>query len=119
MTLIRFALCLFGGAILTLVAGYIIVVAGRRKYDFWESVSFMRSLIKSSELSKTAYQNILCAFREFDAISYRDEKVYKELISDFLFKYRDFLPEDKDEPKIKIIPDNSEGYHNYKVHLSN
>ena len=113
MTILTLALCLFAGAIVTLAIGAIIVRHESQKREFWEDVAFMRELINSSEVSKTAYQNCLMAFREFDSIAFRDDKAYKKLFADFLFKFRDFLPEA--EPKIKIIPDGSEGYYNYKI----
>lgn len=116
MTIIHFAIVLLAGGFLTLVAGYFIVRSEGRKRDFHESVIFMRSLIESSELSLTTYRNILDAFHEFDTMSYRDKKVYKKLFSDFLFKYRDFLPE-SEQPKIKIIPDGTDGQYNYKIQI--
>ena len=117
MTILTLALCLLAGAIVTLAIGAVIVKRETRKHDFWESVIFMRELIKSSEISKTAYRNCLEAFREFDSISYKDKKAFASLWTDFHFKYRDFLPCDKEEPKIKIIPDNTEGYYNYKIQV--
>jgi hypothetical protein len=84
-----------------LICGYFITRKEYRKHDYDESVIFMRELIKSSELSLTAYRNILDAFHEFNNISYRDDR-YKTLWSDFMFKYRDFLPESEG---VKIIPE--------------
>jgi len=116
MTIIQLALCLFAGAIVTLAIGAVIVKRETRKRDFWESVIFMRALISSSEISKTAYHNCLEAFREFDSISFRDKKAFASLWTEFHFKFREFLPKDI-EPKIKIIPDNTEGYYNYKIEI--
>ena len=116
MTILTLALCLFAGAIVTLAIGFIIVKHESREREFWESVIFMRALISSSEISKTAYHNCLEAFREFDSIAFRDKKAFAKLWTEFHFKYRDFLPCDI-EPKIKIIPDNTEGYCNYKIQV--
>lgn len=102
MTILQVVSYLFLMAMVILIAGVIIVKRDYRKLEFDESVIFMRELIKESELSKTAYRNILDAFHEFDTIAYRNDKAYKSLWSDFFFKYKDFLPE---SDKIKIIPE--------------
>jgi hypothetical protein len=114
MTIAKFVFLLLGMAVIIFIAGYISFNRFRSREDFNNSVIFMRSLIESSEVSQTAYRNILEAFREFDTMHYRDETIYKSLYTGFLFKYRDFLPK-SDEPRIKIIPDNTEGYYNYKI----
>jgi hypothetical protein len=113
---IELALCLFGLAVVIFIAGVIIVKHDSQKQEFWEDVAFMKALIKNSEVSLTAYRNCLEAFREFDSISYRDKKAFASLWTEFHFKFRDFLPE-SEEPKIKIIPDNSEVYYNYKIEV--
>jgi hypothetical protein len=100
MTILRFALLLLGIAGVIFIAGYVCYFSSKAKVDFNESVIFMRELIDSSELSVTAYRNILDAFRDFDTMSYQDRKVYKKLFSDFLLKYKDFLPADANGIKI-------------------
>ena len=121
MTILTLALCLFAGALFTLAIGAIIVkrdkIRNKEKEKFWDSVSFMRSLIETSALDKQGYSDCLVVFREFKLMPYCNKKVYKSLVSDFLFKYRDFLSCDKADPKIKIIPDNTEGYYNYKIQV--
>ncbi len=104
MTILQFASLLLSMAVITFVIGVLIVRRERRKQNFWQSVSFMESLIESSELSLTAYRNILCAFREFDTIGYKNKKVFKELISDFVTKYKEFIPSDWKITKHGIIP---------------
>jgi hypothetical protein len=104
MNILQVLLCLVGLGIITLILGTIIVRHDSQRKEFWEDVAFMRELINSSEVSKTAYQNCLEAFREFDSIAFRDDKAYKKLFADFLFKYRDFLPP-SDKAKIKTIPE--------------
>jgi hypothetical protein len=116
MTFLQLILSLTGLAVIIFIAGIAIVKAESRKLVFYESVIFMRALLKNSEVSKTAYRNCLEAFREFDSISYKDKKAFASLWTEFHFKFRDFLPE-SEEPKIKIIPDNSEGYYNYKIEV--
>jgi hypothetical protein len=73
----------------------------KQKNTFWETMDVVKILVNEGEVSKTAYENTLCAFREFNSIAFRDDKAYKKLFADFLFKYRDFLPGDK----IKTIPE--------------
>ena len=116
MNIFTVLLCLVGLGIINLIAGFAIVKHDSSKREFWESVMFMRELIDSSEVSKTAYRNCLEAFREFDSISYKDKKAFASLWTEFHFKFREFLPSDI-EPKIKIIPDGSEGYYNYKIEV--
>jgi hypothetical protein len=116
MNIYQVLLCLVGLGIITLIAGFVIVKHDSQKQEFWEDVSFMKALIKNSEVSLTAYRNCLEAFREFDSIAFRDKKAFASLWTEFHFKFRDFLPE-SEEPKIKIIPDNSEGYYNYKIEV--
>lgn len=102
-TLGKFLLALLVLGVIAIILGLRIIKRNHAEYNFYESAIFMRKLIESSELSKTAYRNILDAFHDFDTISYRNDKAYKSLWSDFLFKYKDFLPE-SDQPKIKLIP---------------
>ena len=121
MNIITVLLCLIGMAIITLIAGAIIVRRESRKKSsrkvFSDSVIFMRAMIEKSELNEQGYKDCLVVFREFKLMPYCNKKVYKSLVSDFLFKYRDFLSCDKADPKIKIIPDNTEGYYNYKIQV--
>jgi hypothetical protein len=116
MNIYQVLLCLVGLGIITLIAGFMIVKHDSQKKEFWEDVAFMKALIKNSEVSLTAYRNCLEAFREFDSITFKDKKAFASLWTEFHFKFRDFLPE-SEEPKIKIIPDNTEGYYNYKIEV--
>lgn len=119
MTLMKFTTGLLILLAITIIAGIRISIKGRRRFDFWESVSFMRSLIRTSELSKTAYRNILDAFHEFSLLPYKDERVYKELIKEFLTKYDKFLT--YSEPKVRITTDKTAGdedQYNYKIQFN-
>jgi len=78
--------------VLTLLVGIGIVKRQKQNDDFLESVIFMRELINSSELSVTAYRNILDAFRDFNQTC-RSQATYRKLFTEFMFKYKDFLPE--------------------------
>jgi hypothetical protein len=78
--------------VLTLLVGIGIVKRQKQNDDFLESVIFMRELINSSELSLTAYGNILDAFRDFNQTC-RNQATYRKLFTEFMFKYKDFLPE--------------------------
>ena len=115
MNIQQVAIILLAMGIATFLIGSLIVKRESRKLDFDNEVKFIRKLIHNSELSQTAYRNLLDAFRDFDTLGYRDPVVYKKLVSEFLFKYREFLPEAA--PKIKIIPDGSDGYYNYKIEI--
>jgi len=115
----------------------------KQRNNFWDTVDVVNILIKESELTKVAYLNILEAFREFNSISYKDEIKHRELLTLFQVKYILFFPVFGDQDiedyfdsiyrrgqdiqyikrgmslsdKIKIIPDNTEGYYNYKIQV--
>jgi hypothetical protein len=92
MTIAKFLLILFLMGVLTFLIGIGIVKRQKQNDDFMESVIFMRELIRSSELSETAYHNILEAFRDFD-LTCRNRQTYRKLFTEFMFRYKDFLPE--------------------------
>jgi len=94
MTTPLFILLLVLLLIATIVIGETILKHRLAKGEFDESVIFMRDLIQSSELSETAFRNILDAFREFDAIPYRNEVAFRELVMEFRAKYNGFMPDD-------------------------
>jgi hypothetical protein len=78
--------------IFTLLVGIGIVKRQKVNDDFLESVIFMRELINSSELSVSGYNDILEAFRDFSQTC-RNRNAYRKLFTEFMFKYKDFLPE--------------------------
>jgi hypothetical protein len=111
--IIKFFIVLFAGGLLILAIGYLIYRKGAHKYDFDESVKYMREMIVKSKLNIKGYHDCLEAFRDFNYLSHMDKNTYKKLYCSFLIKYKDFLPE-SEEPKIKIIPD-GDGVYNYKI----
>jgi hypothetical protein len=139
MNIYQVLLCLVGLGIITLI----ITNRKKQKNNFWDTVDVVEILIKEGKLTKVAYLNILNAFREFNSISYKDERKHRELLTLFQVKYILFFPvfgnqEIEDyfdsiyrrgqdiqyikrgmslSDKIKIIPDNSEGYYNYKIEV--
>jgi hypothetical protein len=100
MTIIKFAFLLLGMAVIIFIAGFICYFRSKSREDFRESVIFTRAMIDKAELTEQGYKDCLEAFREFNYINFRNEKEYKSLYTGFLFKYRDFLPEDEG---IKIV----------------
>jgi hypothetical protein len=130
-------------AIALLIALLIYTNNKKQRNNFWDTVDVVEILIKEGKLTKVAYLNILNAFREFNSISYKDEIKHRELLTLFQVKYILFFPvfgnqEIEDyfdsiyrrgqniqyikrgmslSDKIKIIPDNSEGYYNYKIEV--
>lgn len=92
MTTPFFILLLASLLIATIVIGETILKHRLAKGEFDESVIFMRELIRSSQVSETAYRNILDAFREFDEIPYRNEVALRELVMEFTAKYKEFMP---------------------------
>ena len=111
-TLINFALSLFGMAALILAVGFWIAIREKRKRDFWDSYIFIKEMIVNGKPSRTAYCNILEAFRDLNSCGYQDKEAHKRLTKEFLLKYGAFC-----KPEMIIEPDDTKGYYNYKIIL--
>ena len=88
MTIAIFLNALGAGIILAAIIGVIIVRS--EKYRNKENEIFLRTLIESSALTKTAYHNIKDAFE--DCGTFKGTPEYKRLWTDFQIKYREFSP---------------------------
>ena len=88
MTIIKFLITLGAGLILTFIAG--VFIYRSEKYRNKENEIFLKTLIESSELTKTAYHNIKDAFE--DCGTFKGTPEYKRLWTDFQIKYREFSP---------------------------